>query len=269
MRRTFLRGFCVAILFPGIGFGWNQTLSERASNPITNLAQLQFENDYTPKNYGTRDSSNSLSIKPVIPISRTDGFPFEQLIRFKFVIPTLPNSATTTRGTYLGDTQFFDLFIQETEWGRWGLGPMMIFPTATKKEAGQGKWQLGPALGLSILKFQRWQIGFLAQNPISIGGDSDRPKQNYLLFQPFITYHFLKNAYFTTNPIWTFNWLNHTRQIPLNFGLGYTFDLFGYVKLDTALQYEFMAYQNAVKKSGYVNQSTIQLSINLLFEEQD
>ncbi len=262
---TFLKGFITLFSIPALGFSWTQNLSERASNPITNLAQLQFENDYTPRNFGTSDSSNSVSIKPLIPISATDRFPLEQLIRFKFVISTLPNSPTTTRGTYLADTQFFDLLITETDWGRWGFGPMMIFPTATKKEAGQGKWQLGPALGISILQFEKWQIGFLAQNPISIGGNPERAKQNYLLFQPFITYHFLKNTYFTSNPIWTINWLNHTRQIPLNFGLGYTFELFG-LKLDTALQYEFMAYQNAVKKNGYVNQSTIQLSINLLFD---
>lgn len=239
------------------------TLSDRASNPITNLSQLQFENDFTYRNYGTHDSSNGFYVKPLIALDRTEHFPFEQLIRFKIQVPTLPNSPTTKRTTALGDTQFFDLFITEVCWGRWGFGPMAIFPTATKLEAGQGKWQLGPALGLSILNIPGWQIGFLAQNPISIAGNKKKPHQNNLFFQPFIIYHFEKNSYFITNPQWTFDWRNSTRQIPVNIGLGHTFHD---IKLDVSLQYEWMAYQNAVKKSGYVNQQTIQFCLNVLFD---
>ena len=44
-------------------FGWHESLSERASNPITTLSQLQTENDYSPKNYGSGDSYNQVLIK--------------------------------------------------------------------------------------------------------------------------------------------------------------------------------------------------------------
>lgn len=257
----------VAIFYLDKAFGRMETLSERAANPITNLSQLQFENDVSPKNYGTKDHANQVTIKPLVALNKTKRFPFEQLIRIKFQIPTLPDSPITKRGTYLGDTQFFDLFIrEEPSWGRWGIGPMAIFPTATSLEAGQGKWQLGPAIGLSILKFPRWQIGFLAQNPISFAGNSDRPKQNYLLFQPFLIYHFLKNTYLITNGEWTVDWFNRITQIPVNIGIGHTAPFIGKLKVDSCLQFEFMAYQNALKSSGYVNQSTLQISFNLLFD---
>lgn len=257
----------VPILYFEEVFGFMETLSERATNPITNLSQLQLENDVTPKNYGTTEYANQLTIKPLVAFNKTKWFPFDQLVRVKFQVPTLPNSLLTKRGTYLGDTQFFDLFIkEEPSWGRWGIGPMAIFPTASKSEAGQGKWQLGPAIGISILKFPRWQIGFLAQNPISFAGNSHSPKQNYLLFQPFLIYHFLKNTYVITNGEWTVDWLNRTSQIPVNIGIGHTAPFIGKLKVDSCLQFEFMAYQNAVKSSGYVNQSTLQISFNLLFE---
>jgi hypothetical protein len=243
------------------------TLSERASNPITNLSQLQLENDFSPRNYGSKESSNKILLKPLIAFNKTDSFPFEQLIRVKFQIPSLPKSAETRKGTSMGDTQFFDLFItEEPAWGRWGIGPMAIFPTATTLDAGQGKWQIGPALGLSILKFPGWQIGFLAQNPISFAGNSHKSKQNYLLFQPFIIYHFLKNSYFISNSEWTINWLNHTRQIPVNVGLGYTASL-GKLKVDSLLQFQYMAYQNATTSASFVNQYTIQISFNILFAD--
>ena len=248
-------------------FGWTETLSNRASNPITNLSQLQLENDFSPRNYGSKDASNMLLLKPIIALNKTDWFPFEQLMRVKFQIPTLPNSSQTKKGTSLGDTQFFDLFItEEPAWGRWGIGPAAIFPTATTLDAGQGKWQIGPALGISILKFTNWQIGFLAQNPISFAGNSHASKQNYLLFQPFIIYHFLKNSYFISNGEWTIDWLHHTRQIPINIGIGRTASLTGTLKIDSLLQFEYMAYQNATKNAGFVNQYTIQISFSLLFD---
>lgn len=237
------------------------TLSDRASNPITNLSQLQFENDYTFRNYGTHSDSNQISIKPLIALNRTDSFPFEQLIRLKFLIPDQPHTPVTKRGTFLGDTQFFDLFIVETSWGRFGFGPMAIFPTASNRTAGQGKWQLGPAFGLSVLKYTGWQFGLLAQNPISLAGNSSRPKQNYLIFQPFLIYHFQKNAYLITNPIWNIDWLHKNTQIPFNFGIGYTIKE---LRLDTCLQFQWMAYQNATKFSGYVNKYTVQVSMNIL-----
>lgn len=255
----------ILLLFPLLVFGFEGTLSDRASNPITNLSQLQFENDFSPENYGTKDSANSLSIKPLIALDKTDYFPFEQLMRIKFQIPSLPNSSTTTKGTFLGDTQFFDLFIKETVWGRWGVGPMMIFPTATKTEAGQGKWQIGPSMGLSILKFTGWQLGFLAQNPISFAGNSNRAKQNYLLFQPFIIYHFLKNSYLITNGEWTIDWLYHNKQIPVNIGIGHT-SVESSFKFDSLIQFQWMAYQNAVKTAGYINHYTVQISFSILFD---
>jgi len=265
IRSTFLSLICIGVvLAPSKSFGREETLSERASNPITNLTQLQFENDASPKNYGTKDWANTVLVKPIIALDRRNGFPFEQLIRFKFQIPTLPDSSVTARGTALGDTQFFDLFVtEEPTWGRWGIGPMAIFPTATKLDVGQGKWQLGPAFGISVLKFKGWQIGCLAQNPISFAGNHRKPTQNYLLFQPFIIYHFLKNSYFITNGEWTIDWRHHIRQIPLNIGLGHTFE--GPLKIDSLLQFEWMAYQNAVKSSGYVNKYTVQFSLSILF----
>lgn len=259
---TFL--FMISLLYQKWAYGWPQSVSEQATNPITNLSQLQFESDYSPTNYGSNDASNVMTIKPLIAFDKTDWFPFEQLIRIKFQIPTLPNSSETRKGTWLGDTQLFDLFVTEEPcWGRWGIGPMAIFPTATSPEAGQEKWQIGPALGVSVLKFPGWQIGFLAQNPISVGGNPHASHQNYLLFQPFVIYHFEKNTYIISNAEWTIDWLRQAQQIPVNIGIGHTFSLINNFKIDLCLEYECMAYQNAVLTAGFVPQNTIQLSISL------
>lgn len=155
--------------------------------------------------------------------------------------------------------------IEEPSWGRWGIGPAAIFPTATTLDAGQGKWQMGPALGISVLKFTGWQFGFLAQNPIAFAGNSHKSRQNYLLFQPFIIYHFEKNSYFISNGEWTIDWLQKNKQIPINLGGGHIFRL-GSFKIDAELQFQWMAYQNASKTQGFVPKCTFQFSFNFLFD---
>lgn len=255
---------CLLFTIAGVVYSYEGTLSDRATNPLTNLTQIQFENDFSSLNAGSHKSSNLLTIKPIIAIHSSQRFPWQQLIRIKFQIPTLPPSSQTTSTTCVGDTQLFDLFIKKKSWGKWGIGPVAILPTATQLQAGQGKWQLGPAFGISILKYKKWQFGFLAQNPLSFAGHPKLTKQNTLYFQPFITYHYLKNDYITTNAEWTIDWIHHTQQIPINIGIGHTFSI-GTQKIDTSLDLEWMAYQNAVKEEGYVNQFTVQLSFNLLF----
>lgn len=51
-----------------------KNLSERAANPITNLSQLQFENDVSSKNYGSKDSANTVLIKPLIGFMISNKF---------------------------------------------------------------------------------------------------------------------------------------------------------------------------------------------------
>ncbi len=60
--------YLTCFLYQMQAFCWTATLSERASNPITNLSQLQCENDFSPKNYGSTDSSNKILIKPLIAL---------------------------------------------------------------------------------------------------------------------------------------------------------------------------------------------------------
>jgi len=45
-------------------------------------------------------------------------------------------------------------------------------------------------------------------------------------------------------------------QIPVNIGIGLTASLIGKLKVDSLLQFQYMAYQNATKKAGFVNHYT-------------
>jgi hypothetical protein len=236
-----------------------EKLPERATNPITNLLQLQFENDVTFTNKGSPDASNVFYVKPLIPIL---SHPFPQLIRFKIPVSTLPRSYNVTPATILSDIQFFDLIVFDYSWGRWGIGPVMFFPTATKLEGGSGKWQLGPAIGFSYTGIPTWQFGFLSQNPISFAGNHHTPAVNTQYFQPFITKHFAEGWYFSFNPTWVIQWNARNTQIPINMGFGRVFSI-GSLKLDVTLQYQFLAYYNS---ASVVPNQTLQISWAILFD---
>lgn len=67
----------------------------------------------------------------------------------------------------------------------WGVGPTVIFPTASKEILGQGKYQLGPAAVVGYLG-KEWTLGLFAQHWSSIGGDDDRPNVRQTNIQYFI-----------------------------------------------------------------------------------
>ncbi len=239
------------------------TLSEEATAPVTRKEQLQFENDYSPSNYGAKGTQNNFYIKPLFLVPPNQWSPYTQQIRWKFVMGTLPNSRTTVAAFSTEDTQFYDLFvIINHEKFRFGIGPMAILPTASKLQAGQGKWQLGPAFGISYTPIPKLQLGLLAQNPISFAGVSNLPDQNTLYFKPSIVYHFKHDWYISSDAEWTIVWNRRQIQIPVNFGIGKIITI-GTQKINLGIAAEWMAYQKA---TGVNPKFTTQLTFNLLFD---
>lgn len=242
-------------------FKQHSSLAFKAKDPLTKLRQLQLESDFTPKNLSSSDCGNILYIKPIIPLKENLIIPIEQLIRIEFQIVSLAKSKAIAPCTVLGDTQIFDLFIFEEQWGRWGVGPVIFLPTAENLNAGQGKWQIGPAFAFSILDIPNLQFGLLVQNPIAVAGSSNAPFVNTLYVQPSATYHLKDQCYIGTNPQWILQWNDRNIQIPLNLGIGKVFSI-GKQPIDTSLYAEWLVYQNA---KGVIPQFTLQFSFNLLF----
>ena len=56
----------------------------------------------------------------------------------------------------------------------WGFGATFLMPTANQTPTGQGKWGLGPAVG--VFAQPKWgTVGFTVLNTWSVGGDPSRP----------------------------------------------------------------------------------------------
>src|SRR5947199_3643311 len=102
---------------------------------------------------------------------------------------TIPTAITPPGGsTGFGDLRLLDIAVLDA--GHkiiWGVGPTLVFPTASERTTGQGKWQAGPAAAIAFAP-AGWLVGILAQNPISFAGDNERTGAATLVHAPYATY---------------------------------------------------------------------------------
>jgi hypothetical protein len=198
-------------------------MAKTAQNPIANMYNVPFQNN-TNFYYGDYDrAQNVLNIQPVIPI------PIKGKVNLinRIIMPLVwqPDLTTDSDGVFgLGDINY-TLFVSPlipSSPITWGVGPIVVFPSATDEVLGQGKWSLGPSaivLGMPA----NWVMGVLVNNVWSVGGDSEREGVNQMLLQYFINCNFKYGLYLTTAPIITASW-NASEEnrwiVPVGAGVG-------------------------------------------------
>ena len=147
-------------------------LAREVDDPTAILTQLKLQDLYTPRNFQTTAQTNTVQLRPVIPVESFALFPFKQLIRPTFEVQTLATSRGSSTVTEFADMQLLDLFLsnwpnpKETGFG-WGIGPTFVFPTGRDSKAGKHAWEVGPALAASYRGIPHLMVGFLFQQPIS------------------------------------------------------------------------------------------------------
>ena len=195
-------------------------LAKAAQNPVADMISFPLQNN---TNFGigrySRDQ-DVLNLQPVIPLHLTKKW---NLIT-RTILPIIwqPDASQPDQGWYgLGDLNP-SLFFSPAKPGKliWGVGPALVFPTATADQLGQGKVSAGP--GVVVLTTPgHWVIGALANNVWSFAGSGSRPPVNQFLLQYFINYNMKKGWYVTTAPIITANWrASNGNALTLPFGGG-------------------------------------------------
>jgi hypothetical protein len=222
-----LASLAVVPLFGQEAAGGSDTgdLAKAAQNPVGDLISLPFQNN-TTFDVGPADrTQNVLNIQPVWPLSLSKKW---NLIT-RTIIPVISQPAPgSDRINGLGDVNFTG-FISPSEPGKWiwGVGPALVFPTATDDVLGTGKWSLGPSVVLLTMPGP-WVLGSLLSNTWSVAGDSDRADVNQFLWQYFINYNYPSGFYWTSAPIITANWEAASGQqwtVPFGGGFGKLFKI--------------------------------------------
>ncbi|MBK3802961.1 hypothetical protein GAY33_27805 [Azospirillum brasilense] len=187
-----------------------------ANNPLTPKITFNLQDYYIPSFIrGPDQDANQLLLRGLVP---SDLFGAPQLFRFTLPIataPTLPDGSETG----LGDLTLMDLFMFPGKDVSFGLGPMLVAPTASSRVLGAGKWQAGAA-GVAVAPQSWGLVGGLLTYQQSFAGDDDREAVKLLTVQPILFYNLPDGYYLRSSAIWNFDIENDTRYAPLGFGVG-------------------------------------------------
>jgi hypothetical protein len=245
-------------------------LAREVDDPTAILAQLKFEDLYTPQNFSTAAQTNTLQFRPVVPIQPFDFFPFQQIVRPTLKLETLATGPSGSTITEFADMQLFDLIIsnwpnpQETGFA-WAVGPTFVFPTGRVSKAGDHAWQLGPAAAAVYRGIPHLFVGFLWQEPISFAyTNSSATPQSQFEFQPLISYTLGRGWYVkSADSTWTINWHHNTSTtIPISLGLGKVWKSETGPELNPWFSFEWTAYH---QYAGITPKYTLHFGLTLLF----
>jgi hypothetical protein len=168
-------------------------VNKQLSNPVSSYWSLTMQfNNYQLEN---NQWNHNMLFQPVLPLGLTKDW---NLIT-RPVIPLYNSVPVPVQGDpnkgYDQTTTFGDMILLEllspANSGPWliGAGPTFIFPTASSKYTGQGKWQAGPSFVLGYLS-KEFIVGVFPQQWWSFAGSADRPDTSQLNLQPFAAWFF-------------------------------------------------------------------------------
>lgn len=156
-------------------------LRKEIQNPVGSLTKVTFANisdlDAGPLNR----NSYVLQTQTVAPFQLTQRWLLVPTIILN--APRYQPSAVASGTIGFGDSSP-RFFLSPARVSRviWGFGATLLLPTATQTSTGQGKWGVGPAIG--VFAQPKWgTIGFTVLNTWSVAGDSNRAEVNKMALQ--------------------------------------------------------------------------------------
>ena len=184
-----------------------EKLAKKLANPVASLISVPFQNNFE-FNVGPFEGFRyMLNIEPVIPISINEKW---NMIS-RTIIPVISQNNVTEIGvsqTGLGDINQSIFFSpKEAKNGLvWGVGSVLLLPTATSNTFGLQKWGAGPNALVLKLKGQ-WTYGALMNHMWSYAG-SGLNDISGTFFQPFATYATKTGASYTVASENSQDWKN-------------------------------------------------------------
>ena len=176
----------VLIIFSAKSFAQDaEELAKKLANPIASLISVPFQNNFDFSIGANKGFKYTLNIQPVIPISLSEDW---NLIS-RTILPVVSQSDVFGEGSSqsgLGDivqSLWLSPTVSEIVWG---VGPVLLIPTATDDFLGGKKFGIGPTV-VSLKQSGPWTIGLLANHIWSIAGDENRSDISSTFFQPFIS----------------------------------------------------------------------------------
>lgn len=157
-----------------------QSIGQAASDPTASLMSFQLNDWYTSNFHNLPgETSNNVVLRAAIPFKTGN---LNHI--FRATVPIITDHPALSDG--LSDISLFDLVVFNESWGRWGVGPVALFPTGGSK-SGTEKWAAGPAVGFTMPK-GKLLLGVFNQNLFTYAGDDKRTDVDVSIIQPIVNY---------------------------------------------------------------------------------
>lgn len=211
-----------------------------ANNPLTPKITINLQDYYVPEIKGVDGRhANQFLLRGLIP---SDLFGVPQLMRFTLPIATSPEFPSGYK-TGLGDLTLMDIFLFPGKEVSYGIGPLVVLPTATDELLGQGKWQAGGAA--IVVAPQTWGlIGGLATYQASFAGQSDREDVSLATFQPIINFNLKDGFYLRSSATMNFDLHGGNYTIPVGLGIGKVFRVSDKVTMNAFVEPQYTVFDH-------------------------
>jgi hypothetical protein len=238
-----------------------ERLARAAQNPVAAMYSLPFQYNASFR-VGPRDQiQHLLNVQPVIPISLNENW---NLIS-RSILPIMgqPDPAEGDHENGIGDLQE-TLFLSPAQPSKliWGVGPVVVAPTASDDLLGSGKWSAGPS-AVALTMDGPWVVGALVQNVWDFDGLRSRRSVNQFLLQPIVNYNMAGGWYLVSSPIITADWQTELGRdvwtVPVGGGVGRIMKI-----CDQAVNVSLQAYYDVAHPTDGPGWS-LRLQFTLLF----
>lgn len=217
-----------------------QDLAKKLQNPVAAMISVPFQFNYDHGlGSGHAGSRLTLNIQPVVPFALDNGWNMVT----RTITPIIwQNKLTAESGSQFGLGDIAEsIFFSPIEPSKtiWGVGPILLIPSATNVAMGSGKWAVGPT-AVVLEQDKSMTYGMMVNHLWSFAGDNLRPDMSLSFLEPFFTYTTKTATSFSILTESNYDWLNRQWYVPIEAGLGQML-LFGHQPVSFGLTGKYWA----------------------------
>lgn len=220
MKKVFVLCFALVMIATTVSAQQRQEeLAKKLSNPLASLISVPLQANYDEKIGPAMEGSVwRINIQPVIPITLNENW---NLIS-RTILPIIDQTDLPVAGTGesgIGDVLQSVFFSPSKPTSRgliWGVGLVMLLPTASEDVLGTEKFGIGPT-AVALRQSGQWTYGALVNHVVSVGGEDERADINATFIQPFVSYITKTKTTIGLNTESTYDWEGEAWSVPINF----------------------------------------------------